>query len=135
MSVTIRSTVETALSNAGVPTTGYTSYINTVVAALEEREFGITETIVEGVASQFSVDAETVTEAVKARTNLEFRPIPEPVVDIEVDEVIEEEEEVSAECATKSGGKAKRIAALEEKVGGLVAAVEALTALAKRHLG
>lgn len=130
MSATIRSTVESALSNAGVPTAGYESYINTVVTALEEREFTITETIVEGVVGQFGTDESDVVSAIKARTNLEFRPIPEPVVEVE-----EEEEEAPVEGATKSGGKAKRIAALEEKVSEIAGAVAELAALAKRHLG
>lgn len=130
MSATIRSTVESALSNAGVPTAGYESYINTVVTALEEREFTITETIVDGVVGQFGTDESDVVSAIKARTNLEFRPIPEPVVEVE-----EEEEEAPVEGATKSGGKAKRIAALEEKVSEIAEAVAELAALAKRHLG
>lgn len=82
MSATIRSTVETALSNAGVPTSSYTSYINTVVAALEEREFTITETVVEQTAQRLGTSTDVVAEQVKALTDLEFRPIPEPVVEV-----------------------------------------------------
>lgn len=134
MSVSIRSTVEATLSNSGVPTAGYADYINAVVAALEEREFTITETIVAGVVYQFGVDKEIVTEAVKARTNLEFRPIPEPVVVEEEDEE-EDANEDDSEGATKSGGKGKRIAALEASVAEIKEAVNTLTALAKRHLG
>lgn len=134
MSATIRSTVETALSNAGVSTSGYTSYINTVVAALEEREFGITETIVDETAANFRVSKEQVTEQVKAKTALEFRPIPEPVVEVPA---VEEEaaEEADSEGATKSGGKGKRIAVLEKAVADIQESINKLTTLAERHLG
>ena len=135
MSASIRTTIATALSTAGINPDSYASHIDTVATALEEREFTITETIVEETSRQFDVPAAVVAEQIKAKTALEFRPIPEPVVEIAVEETVVEDDSEDAEGAAKPGGKSERISKLEDSVEELVGAVAKLTALAERHLG
>lgn len=137
MSSSIRTNINAAVSALGINPEGseYGRYVNAVVEAMEEREFTITETIVTETSRQFGVSEEDVTNAVKARTDLNFRPIPEPVFvptpieDVDLDDLFDAEDALEAsDSKGKKGSKGKRIDALESKLDKLIE-------LANRHLG
>jgi len=116
----IRNTIATALVNDGVNLDGYGSYLDTAVAALEEREYNISDQLVR-VAQEQTSYSESEIRTILRETELSERPAPEPeTVTSGDDEPLTEDE---------------RFARIEDTVNKLADVVGALTDLAKRHLG
>lgn len=85
---TAAATVTSALEAAGVSEAtinGYASYVNPVVEALTERDYQITEAVLEAVAAYLPVSKEEALEYAE-RLGLSVRPQPEPEVEEEDEE-------------------------------------------------
>lgn len=104
----IRTTVTTAVDEvAGYSVSGgYGSYITPAVDALTEREYVLSEKIVEAVVEQFDVPEALVKERLEG-IGMAVRPEPEP--------------EVAAEA---EGEGDDRVSRLERKINALIAAAE-----------
>lgn len=123
---TIRETLEAAAPEA---LHNYGHVVGKVEVALLEREYTLTDAIVEGVVHQFGVSEEQVKSRLGA-LGASLRPEPEPEPEPELELPVADEDG----GVSKGKGK-KRVKALEEKVDKLADAVANLTDLAQRHLG
>jgi len=116
----IRNTIATALVNDGINLDGYGHYIDLAVEALEEREYNISDQLVQFAQEQTSY-GEAAIRSILRETELSERPAPEPeTVTPDDDEPLTEDE---------------RLTKIEDQIGKLVEVVGTLTDLAKRHLG
>jgi len=96
--------------------TSYGPYIDAAAEGLLEREYDITEAVIEKVTQHFGVSRDDVMPYVE-EVGLSVRPQPEP--------------EVEEEPKTEDD----RLTAIEKAVAGLAESVGELKALADRHLG
>lgn len=113
----IKETVDSALPVGAQ--SRYPGEYETLLDALNEREYQIVEAVVEGVVRQFGVTPEQVVPRLEA-LGLSVRPAPEP----------EPEPEPEAPKSVE-----ERVAAIESAVATLVDSVASLNELANRHLG
>jgi hypothetical protein len=73
----ITETITAALEGVGVRAGSYSTYVNPVADALLEREYDITEQVIETVTQNFGVSREQVLPYVE-NIGLSVRPEPEP---------------------------------------------------------
>lgn len=124
----IRETIEATIT-ANINEDALTTYgpaITTVAEALQEREYAITEAIIEAATEQYSVNEGEVTSILEA-AGLTLRPAP-PIV--EEPAFAEETDDLVARFAEED-----RFTRLEQTVDKLATTVANLAALAARHLG
>jgi hypothetical protein len=103
----------------------YGTHVTTVTEALVERDYEITDRLVEVALGELSYDREAI-ENLLSSAGLYVRPQPEPTP---------EEEPVTASEPAEPGSLEDRVANHESGNGQLVEAVQGLTQLAQRHLG
>ena len=117
----IRNTIATALVNDGINLDGYGHYIDLAVEALEEREYNISDQLVQFAQEQTSY-GESAIRSILRETELSERPAPEP-------------ETVTPEQAGEPQSDSERITKIEGQIEKVIEVLDTLTNLAKRHLG
>ena len=117
----IRNTIATALVNDGINLDGYGHYIDLAVEALEEREYNISDQLVQFAQEQTSY-GESAIRSILRETELSERPAPEP-------------ETVTPEEASEPQSDNERISKIEGQIEKVIEVLDTLTNLAKRHLG
>lgn len=117
----IRNTIVVALVNDGINLDGYGHYIDLAVEALEEREYNISDQLVEFALEQTSY-GESEIRSILRETELSERPAPEP-------------ETVTPEEASEPQSDSERISKIEGQIEKVIEVLDRLTNLAKRHLG
>lgn len=117
----IRNTIATAASTAGVNLDqyGYAEVVDGIVEALTEREYTLTDQIVERVNEEFGTSVDTLRSELE-NIGAAVRPIPEPVVEEEPAEPLTTDEKIE-----------KLFAAVNDLAG----TVGKLTTLAESKLG
>jgi hypothetical protein len=117
----IRNTIVSSLSAEGInlDSYGYGAHVDAAVEALTEREYTLTDQIVERVHEEFGTSVDTL-RAELEKIGAAVRPIPEPVV----------EEEPAAPKSTD-----EKVDALTEALATLAGTVGKLVTLAETKLG
>ena len=156
MSNAIRNTITSTLAAQGVSAIGYGRHIDAVVEALTEREYALTDRIVEALVTHTSLSRHDIVSH-GAAIGLLFRPTPapaaEPTVEVrefeaEFNEEVAaadydaasdvesvEETEIEVSVTEPKGSKGKRIAKLEAQQAEIMSTLNNLVDLANRHLG
>lgn len=138
MTQSINSTISSALTEAGVSEysrSSYQSYIDAVEKAVTERDYQISEALIEAASQQGIGERHATLLLVNAGLSVRPVVVPEPVaVEVEVEEEVTVEEDV-VEGGKSKGKNGKRIDALEEKIDTLSGSIAQLVQLANRHLG
>jgi hypothetical protein len=103
----------------------YGTHVTTVTEALVERDYEITDRLVEVALGELSYDREAI-ENLLSSAGLYVRPQPEPTP---------EEEPVTEGEPAEPGNFEDRVSKLEQGQAQILEAIQGLTNLAQRHLG
>lgn len=126
MTLSIRSTIGSALVDNGVNPENYSSLVEVVTSALQEREYTLVEGIINGAEDRYAYGSQAA--ELVSDLGFEQRPLPTPVV---IEEPVTDTEAKPA----KESGKKARLSRVEEQLVSLSKSVATLTRLAERHLG
>lgn len=130
----ITDTIEGVLDKHENLLAGYTSIVENIkdelVAALDERDFQITDVVVEGVSSQFDVDADVVRDYAED-AGLSIRPEPE----VEEDEDDVEDENAVPESVASIQDEATResLVAVFDNLNRMTGILDRLVSVAERN--